>query len=742
MKKISKRNILFASALFSAPAYAQEKSLIEWGYDSPDTSFFAGNITAMQQTPFAGTVFTARPNTGTNNEFSWDSWGTTVYTQAQMQQAVTNLQSVNWGNFNQNFLRFNTTPGNVDWFDSFNSILSNVGTAAWIVQQAGPGVQGLWFDDEAYQGQLWEYSAQKYTSTYSFAQYEAQVELRGEQVMNAIQAVDPNITIVIPNAFEDVWEDIDGNLNNLQSNAYGLLPAFLNGMIEAAGSGIKLVDGDESTYGDKTLSQFEANRTTILSTDLPLVQDPTKYLQLMGVSSGTFMDLGHATGQWYTNPSQFNLNYFTPSGFQTALTDSLQVADQYAYVYSETSFWWPSNGVDNVPTAYSQAAQAAAIAGNPNSWAITGSGDWTNGANWADAVEPNGVGAQAMFLRTITSPETVYTNSPITVGSMTFDNVFTYVIGGAGSLTLQVSAGDANVTVNHGSHEIDLPMTIASNTVFDVAGGATLVIDNPLTIDSGVTLVQSGAGTVTYNSIVNLLGGAAISFGASVHADSLSLSSGSTASLTGSGTTLQVNSLSNAGTIDVQKNALMIDYSGGGDPIASVRAELLSGYNNGLWNGHGIISSSITPGSGGYQYGIGYADSADGVVGGLSSGEVEVKYTLLGDANLDGVVDAADLAILASNFGHHVNGWDQGDFTYSGTVNAADFAGLAANFILDDSNPGDLAALDAFAAANGLMADVPEPASVGLVWLGAIAALGARRRRKSVQPMAHASFRD
>ncbi len=224
------------------------------------------------------------------------------------------------------------------------------------MQQAGPGVQGLWFDDEAYQGQLWEYSAQKYTSTYTFAQYEAQVELRGEQVMNAIQAADPNITIVIPNAFEDVWADIGGNLSKLQSNAYGLLPAFLNGMIEAAGSGIKLVDGDESTYGDKTLSQFEANRTTILSTDLPLVQDPTKYLQLMGVSSGTFMDLGHATGQWYTNPSQFNLNYFTPSGFQTALTDSLQVADQYAYVYSETSFWWPSNGVDNVPTAYSQAA--------------------------------------------------------------------------------------------------------------------------------------------------------------------------------------------------------------------------------------------------------------------------------------------------------------------------------------------------------------------------------------------------
>jgi hypothetical protein len=37
--------------------------------------------------------------------------------------------------------------------------------------------------------------------------------------------------------------------------------------------------------------------------------------------------------------------------------------------------------------------------------------------------------------------------------------------------------------------------------------------------------------------------------------------------------------------------------------------------------------------------------------------------------------------------------------------------------------------LDAFAAANGLMADVPEPAT-GLLALGAIGVMGRRRRAK------------
>jgi hypothetical protein len=40
----------------------------------------------------------------------------------------------------------------------------------------------------------------------------------------------------------------------------------------------------------------------------------------------------------------------------------------------------------------------------------------------------------------------------------------------------------------------------------------------------------------------------------------------------------------------------------------------------------------------------------------------------------------------------------------------------------------DYAAIDAFAAANGLMADVPEPTSLGLISLAAAGVLVRRRR--------------
>ncbi len=198
------------------------------------------------------------------------------------------------------------------------------------------------------------------------------------------------------------------------------------------------------------------------------------------------------------------------------------------------------------------------------------------------------------------------------------------------------------------------------------------------------------------------------------------------------GLTIAANS-----TLDIANNHMIITYSGSeATEDATIRSYLISGRNGGTWNGLTGITSSGSSGTGvAAGYSVGYADGADHIVTGLSSGQVEVKYTLLGDANLDGLVTGDDFTILVGNLGKSISGWDKGDFLYTGLVTGDDFTALVGNLGksatgADVSIPAaDIAAIDAFAAANNLaLPSVPEPASAGLL-LVAGAGMLARRRR-------------
>src|SRR5207302_11460529 len=84
-----------------------------------------------------------------------------------------------------------------------------------------------------------------------------------------------------------------------------------------------------------------------------------------------------------------------------------------------------------------------------------------------------------------------------------------------------------------------------------------------------------------------------------------------------------------------------------------------------------IISNQIfTTTAGGL---LGYAD--------LGGGQTEVRFTFLGDTNLDGRVDVTDLGNLASNYGTTTGAvWTQGDFDYNGTVDVSDLGDLASTY--------------------------------------------------------------
>ncbi|HWB53468.1 MAG TPA: dockerin type I repeat-containing protein [Tepidisphaeraceae bacterium] len=348
-----------------------------------------------------------------------------------------------------------------------------------------------------------------------------------------------------------------------------------------------------------------------------------------------------------------------------------------------------------------------------NQWLTNGIGDWNSASNWSKGSAPNGAGAEADFLGALTANHTIVDDSstPITLGTLHFNNTYTYQIAGTGSLILQGATGNsALIQVDQGTQEINLPLTIASDATLNVAGGATLLLANPVTINSGSTVTQTGDGTVTYQSLVTVQSGASLNFGSSTIGTSLSLQGASSAAIADSGSgnpkTVQFESIGlGAGSkLDLTNNSLVIDYGNtvnSTTPAATIRQYLASGYDHGYWDGSGIISSIASAAAGTT---LGYVDTGS---------QILVEYTWIGDVNLDGVVDNLDVAAMAQ-IGTADATWSMGDLNYDGIINADDYSLLAYGLAVSDGRS---------------ISEVPEPAISGLAAL-TVMMLGVRRRRR------------
>jgi hypothetical protein len=328
-----------------------------------------------------------------------------------------------------------------------------------------------------------------------------------------------------------------------------------------------------------------------------------------------------------------------------------------------------------------------------------------------------------------------------------------YYLGGTGQVTFSNPGGSVYVggssvgqadggelSVSGGSIQIPHILEIYSFGDITQTGGT---ITAGATVNTGV-INQSG-GRAILGSVTGVNGeliiGAASGASAATTVNALNQYKAiinSTGFLTingGTANNLGSLSISGNGQLDVTNHHLFINYAAAEDPdpIASIAAWIASGYAGGTWNGPGIMSTAAQANSG--RYGIGYADSADpGNPAGLSSGQIEIMYTLLGDANLDGKVNGTDFNLMAANFNQAVtHGWDEGDFNYDGKVNGSDFVLLANNFNQFASqsavSSADVNALDAFAAANGIsLVNVPEPLSAGMMVIAGLGILNRRRR--------------
>ena len=335
---------IFLPGLSFGPAQAGEKKFIELGWDIPDTAFlreFSGQM--EREGPFDGVMFRASAAIGDGKTVSTqDGWNREPWKKEWFDRALADLKACRFTSYTSNFLLFNATPKAIDWSDDegWSTLAEKAKICAWLAREGG--AKGLALDFEPYGENQWKFDpAQGRT----FAETAALARRRGAQFVGGVAAGMPQAVLLTlflnsVNGRAGHAEDPDAIL---ATEGYGLLPAFFNGMLDAAPPGLVIVDGCEGGYYMDSVEAYQRAALDMRSWSGPSIclvapENRVKYRQQVQAGFGFYLDMFvNEAGHTYYRPP---LDGSRLKRLSRNLGAARDAADEYVWIYGEQSRWW------------------------------------------------------------------------------------------------------------------------------------------------------------------------------------------------------------------------------------------------------------------------------------------------------------------------------------------------------------------------------------------------------------------
>lgn len=338
-----------------SPAVAQPDNrgtrspLIATGWDSPNPRQFREGLATFEGWGvFDGTTLRATRQTADNAEaaaiyaFSDETWAWSEFA-----GALADLQAAKPTTSRANFLMLYSNPGDVDWFDDagWRAIVEHWRLLARLAKQGG--LSGLLFDAEPYTKphSQFLYRAQPGCDRHTFAEYRAKARQRGREVMTAVAAEFPDISIFSYRLFSDMLGLLDsGNLElALEPHTYGLLPAFVDGWLDVMPPTVRIIEGTEDIGYRANSPEAYNGAFTRLKLRLPEFAAPehrVKVERQFRVGQSLYLD-AHVNPP--DNPWHIDHLGGTPASRLAAnVASALAASDGIVWLYGEKARWWPA----------------------------------------------------------------------------------------------------------------------------------------------------------------------------------------------------------------------------------------------------------------------------------------------------------------------------------------------------------------------------------------------------------------